>query len=114
LPSPIVAFRTGGRLEQVFALPHALLRAQVKNRAPAAIQITAEQLLLEAQSRIPQKSEAPKQVIASVDELDEFRMRKRKEFEDAIRRCVCVLSNVYMCMQWIGCGRIAQATHAHG
>ncbi len=59
----------------------------MKNRAPAAIQITAEQMLLEAQARAPNyASDIGKQVITGADELDDVRMRKRKEFEDLIRR----------------------------
>jgi crooked neck len=64
----------------------------VKNRAPASIQITAEQLLREAADRqIDGNSVAPKQQITDLEELTLFRQRKRKEFEDAIRmqRYVC-------------------------
>eukprot|EP00937_MAST-01D_sp_MAST-1D-sp2_P004952 g4952.t1 len=60
---------------------------QVKNRAPAPIQITAEQLLREAKDR--QIEAAPfkqtHQRITDPEELAEFRQAKRKEFEDAIR-----------------------------
>ena len=69
---------------------------QVKNRAPAAIQITAEQMLLEAQARAPNyASDIGKQVITGADELDDVRMRKRKEFEDQIRRyATCIWCTV--------------------
>ncbi|KAF8196043.1 pre-mRNA-splicing factor CLF1 [Pholiota molesta] len=50
---------------------------RIKNRAPAAIQITAEQLLREAQERQETAFRAPKQ---------RYRGRKRKEFEERIRR----------------------------
>ncbi|KAI0037027.1 pre-mRNA-splicing factor CLF1 [Vararia minispora EC-137] len=58
----------------------------VKNRAPAAIQITAEQLLREAQERQESQFRAPKQRVEDFEELHEYRGRKRKEFEERIRR----------------------------
>jgi len=58
----------------------------VKNRAPAPIQITAEQILREASERQAEEIPVPRQMITSVEELIAYRMRKRKEFEDAIRR----------------------------
>ena len=59
----------------------------VKNRAPAPIQITAEQLLREAKDRMIELDtfKRPKQDITDPEELAEFRQSKRKEFEDAIR-----------------------------
>jgi tetratricopeptide (TPR) repeat protein len=61
---------------------------RVKNKAPAPMQITAEQILREA--REMQESEGgptvPKQNITDPEELAEYRMSKRKEFEDVIRR----------------------------
>ncbi|KAN0061842.1 NineTeen Complex (NTC) component [Thecaphora frezii] len=60
---------------------------RIKNRAPAPIQISAEQLLREAQER----QEAPKHVveksrIEDYEELEEYRARKRKEFEESLGR----------------------------
>ncbi|CAI9103357.1 OLC1v1001821C1 [Oldenlandia corymbosa var. corymbosa] len=60
---------------------------RLKNKAPAPIQITAEQILREARER--QKGadfRAPKQQINDDTELDEYRLRKRKEFEDLVSR----------------------------
>ncbi|KAG8917549.1 NineTeen Complex (NTC) component, partial [Tulasnella sp. 418] len=51
---------------------------RVKNRAPAAIQITAEQLLREAQERQEVQFKAPKQRVEDFEELHEYRGRKRK------------------------------------
>ena len=66
-------------------LPRAI---RVKNKAPAGVQITAEQILREA--REMQEAEGgpkvPKQNITDPEELAEYRMSKRKEFEDVIRR----------------------------
>ncbi|KAL0959826.1 hypothetical protein HGRIS_011504 [Hohenbuehelia grisea] len=59
---------------------------RIKNRAPAAIQITAEQLLREAQERQESAFRAPKQRVEDFEELHEYRGRKRKEFEERIRR----------------------------
>ena len=55
----------------------------MKNRAPAPIQITAEQILIDAKSRQERAPPAPEVRISDQAELAEFRMRKRKEFEDA-------------------------------
>ncbi|CCO36421.1 Pre-mRNA-splicing factor CLF1 [Rhizoctonia solani AG-1 IB] len=59
---------------------------RVKNRAPAAVQITAEQLLREAQERQEAAFKAPRQRVEDFEELHEYRGRKRKEFEERIRR----------------------------
>ncbi|KAK9466330.1 hypothetical protein V1512DRAFT_247984 [Lipomyces arxii] len=59
---------------------------RVKNKAAASLQITAEQILREAyESREPGLT-APKQRLADLEELHEFQGRKRKEYEDALRR----------------------------
>jgi len=62
-------------------------RLQVKNKAPAAVQITAEQLIREAKERelevIPPP---PKQKISDPTELSDYKLRKRKEFEDNLRK----------------------------
>jgi crooked neck len=59
---------------------------QVKNRAPAPIQISAEQLLREARDRgIEDAPKAPKQYITDQEELTAYRQGKRKEFEDILR-----------------------------
>ncbi|GLB42431.1 putative pre-mRNA-splicing factor CLF1 [Lyophyllum shimeji] len=59
---------------------------RIKNRAPAAIQITAEQLLREAQERQEARFRAPAQRVEDFEELHEYRGRKRKEYEERIRR----------------------------
>lgn len=60
---------------------------QVKNRAPAPIQITAEQLLREAKERgLEDVAKAPKQYITDKEELLQYQQSKRKDFEDQIRR----------------------------
>ncbi|WFD29844.1 NineTeen Complex (NTC) component [Malassezia sp. CBS 17886] len=60
---------------------------RIKNRAPAPVQISAEQLLREAQERqeLPSQKGARAR-IEDYEELEEYRARKRKEFEDGIRR----------------------------
>ncbi|EEB98546.1 hypothetical protein MPER_01923, partial [Moniliophthora perniciosa FA553] len=57
---------------------------RIKNRAPAAIQITAEQLLREAQERQESSFRAPRHKVEYFEELYEFRGRKKNEFEDRI------------------------------
>lgn len=61
-------------------------KSTVKNRAPAPIQITAEQILLEANQRKEEVAQAPRRRIADAEELNEYRMGKRKNFEDELRR----------------------------
>ena len=59
---------------------------KVKNRAPAPIQITAEQILTEAKARQDDQFKEPKQHISDAEELAMHKLSKRKEFEDSIRR----------------------------
>ncbi|TXG63231.1 hypothetical protein EZV62_010225 [Acer yangbiense] len=66
-------------------LPHP---TQVKNKTSAPIQISAEQILREAHERQEAEIRPPKQKITDSSELADYRLRKRKEFEDLIRRRV--------------------------
>lgn len=59
---------------------------KVKNKAVAPLQISAEQILLEAFERKEQPLKTESQNITDVEELREFQGRKRKEYEDALRR----------------------------
>ncbi|EFJ15431.1 hypothetical protein SELMODRAFT_442275 [Selaginella moellendorffii] len=59
---------------------------RVKNKTPAPVQITAEQILRETRERQEPEIRPPKQKITDKQELDEYRLRKRKEYEDLIRR----------------------------
>ena len=61
--------------------------SQPKNRAPAPIQITAEQILRESlEFKEPTASAGPATTLVSQAEVDEHKLRQRKEFEDSIRR----------------------------
>lgn len=61
---------------------------QAKNRAPASIQITAEQILREAKDRqLDVEVKAPRQQITDEEELRVFRMRKRKEASVSLVAC---------------------------
>ncbi|KAJ3341081.1 Crooked neck-like protein 1 [Gonapodya sp. JEL0774] len=60
--------------------------SQVKNKNPAAIQITAEQILREANQFQEAPPKIPQQKIVDKEELDEYKLKKRKEFEDKVRR----------------------------
>jgi len=60
---------------------------QVKNRAPASIQISAEQLIKEAQNRgLEDVLAKPKQYIADNEELQAYQLDKRKDFESQVQR----------------------------
>ncbi|CAO2578504.1 Crooked neck-like protein 1 [Lemmus lemmus] len=61
--------------------------AKVKNKAPAEVQITAEQLLREAKEReLELLPPPPQQKITDEEELNDYKLRKRKTFEDNIRK----------------------------
>jgi hypothetical protein len=61
--------------------------AKVKNKAPAEVQITAEQLLREAKERdLEICAPPPKQKIQDEAELADYQQRKRKTFEDNLRK----------------------------
>ena len=60
---------------------------KVKNKSAANRQITAEQILREAKEiQLEDDHTAPKQIITDPEELAEYRLKKRKEFEDLVRR----------------------------
>ncbi|KAL3874234.1 hypothetical protein ACJMK2_037277 [Sinanodonta woodiana] len=68
--------------------------AKVKNKMPAPVQITAEQLLREAKEReLELLPPPPKQKISDPEELAAYRTRKRKAFEDNIRKNRSVMTN---------------------
>lgn len=75
--------------------------AKVKNKAPAPVQITAEQLLREAKERLLEARPAPpKQKITDPEELQEYRLAKRKFFEDNIRKNKSTVSNWLKYAAW--------------
>jgi len=75
--------------------------AKVKNKMAAPVQITAEQLLREAKEReLELVPPPPKQKISDPEELADYRMRKRKMFEDNIRKNRGVMSNWIKYAQW--------------
>ncbi len=51
-----------------------------------AAQITAEQILRESRDLQEKDFKAPAQLITNEVEQGEYRLRKRKEFEDTVRR----------------------------
>lgn len=74
---------------------------QVKNKAPAEIQITAEQLLREAKERdLEILPPPPKQKISDPAELADYQHRRRKQFEDNIRKNRTVMSNWFKYAHW--------------
>lgn len=75
--------------------------AKVKNKMPAPVQITAEQLLREAKEReLELVPPPPKQKISDPEELADYRLKKRKAFEDNIRKNRTVMSNWIKYAQW--------------
>ncbi|EIE81054.1 hypothetical protein RO3G_05759 [Rhizopus delemar RA 99-880] len=76
-------------------------KKRVKNKSAAPIQITAEQILREAHDRRLEPTHSiPQQKIADLEELSEFRQRKRKEFEDNIRKNRLNISNWIKYANW--------------
>ncbi|UYV83592.1 NADK2 [Cordylochernes scorpioides] len=76
-------------------------RDKVKNKTPAEIQITAEQLLREAKERdLEILPPPPKQKISDPEELADYQKRKRKTFEDNIRKNRQLISNWIKYAQW--------------
>ena len=73
---------------------------RVKNKAAAPQQISAEQLLREAVDRQESSLQAPTQRFADLEELHEFQGRKRKEFEDFVRRNRMNMNNWMRYAQW--------------
>lgn len=65
----------------------AAMPGMVKNKTPAEQQITAEQILREAKElQLEEGYKAPPATITDQQELNEYRLRQRKKFEDEIRR----------------------------
>lgn len=59
----------------------------VKNKQPGERQITAEQILRESKElQLEDNYKPPVQIITDPQELAEYRLKKRKEFEDLLRR----------------------------
>ncbi|CAK1354855.1 Pre-mRNA-splicing factor clf1 [Cercospora beticola] len=73
---------------------------RVKNKAPAPQQISAEQLLREAVDRQEPALTAPTQRFADLEELHEYQGRKRKEFEDYVRRNRLNMGNWFRYAAW--------------
>lgn len=73
---------------------------RVKNKQAAPVQISAEQLLREAVDRQEPGLQAPTQRFADLEELHEFQGRKRREFEDYVRRNRINMNNWMRYAQW--------------
>ncbi|GIX60853.1 RNA processing protein [Babesia caballi] len=61
-------------------------KLQVKNKMPAAVQITAEQILRDAVEWQSREHRLPKRTFVDEDELVYYKAQRRKEFEDKLRR----------------------------
>lgn len=74
---------------------------QVKDKTPAPVQITAEQLLREAKERELELVQAPpRQKISDAAELRHYQKNKRKVFENNIRKNRSTLSNWLKYAAW--------------
>lgn len=73
---------------------------RVKNKTAAPQQVSAEQLLREAVDRQEPGLQAPTQRFADLEELHEYQGRKRKEFEDYVRRNRINMNNWMRYAQW--------------
>ncbi|KAK6488402.1 crooked neck-like protein 1 [Huso huso] len=88
--------------------------AKVKNKAPAEVQITAEQLLREAKEReLELLPPPPKQKITDEEELNDYKLKKRKGFEDNIRKNRTVISNWIKYAQWEESLKEVQRKHGY-
>lgn len=75
--------------------------AKVKDKSPAELQITAEQLLREAKEReLEIVPPPPRQKISDPEELQEYRLKKRRAFEDNIRKNRGNISNWIKYAKW--------------
>ncbi|KAK4303503.1 hypothetical protein Pmani_024485 [Petrolisthes manimaculis] len=75
--------------------------AKVKDKSPAELQITAEQLLREAKEReLEIVPPPPRQKISDPEELQEYRLKKRRAFEDSIRKNRGNISNWIKYAKW--------------
>jgi len=75
--------------------------AKVRNKTPAEIQITAEQILREAKDRQePELFVPPKRKITDPVELKAYQLGKRKDFEDKLRRNRNLSSHWYKYGLW--------------
>ena len=82
--------------------------SQVKNRAPAAIQISAEQLLREARERqideevstAQRESMLKRQQIHDPQELAMYQAQKRRDFEEKLRHTLHNLQSYLRYADW--------------
>lgn len=58
----------------------------IKNKTAAAVQITAEQLIREAYERQDTSKRAPRQKVLDGEELSDYQLRKRRGYEEGVRR----------------------------
>ena len=90
----------------VVAHKQAVAAAVTERLSVAVAQITAEQILRESRDLQEKDFKAPAQLITNEAEQGEYRLRKRKEFEDTVRRVRWNLSVWQkVCHPWLWHGR---------
>ena len=73
-------------VEERYAHKGSMKVAKVRNTAAAPVQITAEQLIAESQAHRTDDIKAPKQRIQDEEEMTDYKLRRRTEFENAVKR----------------------------
>jgi len=65
---------------------HFLMKpSRVKNMNPATVQVTAEQIILDGQIHQEKVIIAPTQKVMDDEEMETYKLRKRTEFEQAVK-----------------------------
>eukprot|EP01022_Parablepharisma_sp_SALTPOND_P033026 TRINITY_DN88064_c2_g1_i1.p1 TRINITY_DN88064_c2_g1~~TRINITY_DN88064_c2_g1_i1.p1 ORF type:complete len:825 (-),score=106.77 TRINITY_DN88064_c2_g1_i1:1366-3840(-) len=87
-------------IEERYAQKGTMKIAKVRNTAAAPIQITAEQLIAESQAHRTDDVKAPKQWIQDEEELSDYKLRRRTEFENTVRRQRIHIGNWLKYAKW--------------
>lgn len=78
-----------------------VMRAQaVQNKAANPIQITSEQLLIDAQFHRNKEISAPRQGPINEEELDDYKFRTRKDFEQKVSKQRIKMSDWIRYAEW--------------
>ncbi len=97
-------------IEERYAQKGMMKVAKVRNTAAAPVQITAEQLIAESMAHRVDDLKAPKQRIQDVEELMDYKLRRRTEFENAVKRQRIHIGNWLKYAKWEeNIGEIARA-----
>jgi len=87
-------------IEEKYAQKGMMKTAKVRNTAAAPVQISAEQLIAESQAHVMEDPKPPKQWIQDVEELTDYKLRRRTEFENYVRRQRIHIGNWLKYAKW--------------